>query len=278
MINTREGRKINSIERIIKAPFNLKTIPSADKICELQLMHLITKMTEVEVDIKGIGKYMPAVMEKLEDFSKDELIQRFVSTEFNRFLNYYDKSKNNLNAEADSRGGDDFGGRDRDRGRDRDNRGKRKDFEDDGFRKKGGRDRGDNANFQRFFVNLGRKDGFNHGALLRLVCDNTGMDKNGIGKIDILNNFSFFDADKSESKNIISKLHGLDFEGKAMSIEETKKGDHPQDKGERKDEGFRRKSSGGFKDKGGFRGKSDFKSKSFGDKGKAGGRKRSYKN
>ena len=278
LINTREGRKINSIERIIKAPFNLKTIPSADKICELQLMHLITKMTEVEVDIKGIGKYMPAVMEKLEDFSKEELIQRFVSTEFNRFLNYYDKSKNNLNAEADSRGGDDFGGRDRDRGRDRDNRGKRKDFEDDGFRKKGGRDRGDNANFQRFFVNLGRKDGFNHGALLRLVCDNTGMDKNGIGKIDILNNFSFFDADKSESKNIISKLHGLDFEGKAMSIEETKKGDHPQDKGERKDEGFRRKSSGGFKDKGGFRGKSDFKSKSFGDKGKAGGRKRSYKN
>jgi len=307
LINTKESRKIQSIERIIKAPFTLKQIPSADQICELQLMHLVTKMTEVEVDEKGIGKYMPAVMEKLNSFTKEELIHRFVSTEFNRFLNYYDKSKNNLNAESDSRGGDDRGdSRERGRRGDRDERPSR-DFSD----RKRKDSRNDDGNFQRFFVNLGRKDGFNHGALLRLVCDNTGMDKGGIGKIDILNNFSFFDAEKSETPNILKKLQGLDFEGKAMTIEETKKGDHPDDKGsegeggfkkreggykkreeggfkKREEGGFRKRTSsssssssssrdkGGFKDRGGYKGKKSFGEKAE-DKGSSAPRKRSYK-
>jgi len=268
LINTKEGRKIQAIERIAKATFSLKSIPSADDICALQLMHLVTKMTEVEVDTKGINKYMPAVMEQLNAYSKEELIQRFVSTEFNRFLNYYDKSRTNLNAESDSRGGND-----------RDDRGRRSDRDERPSRDSGDRkrrdSRGDDSNFQRFFVNLGRKDGFNHGALLRLVCDNTGMDKGGIGKIDILNNFSFFDAEKSETPNILQKLQGLDFEGKAMTIEETKKGDHPDDNGSQQEGGFRKREGGGFKkrddgfkrkEEGGFRKRTSGSSGSYKDK------------
>jgi len=199
---------------------------------------------------------MPAVMEKLENFTKEELIQRFVSTEFNRFLNYYGNSKQDLNAQSDNRN-DDF----RERGK-RDDRNSR----DFGDRKKPKRESKTDSNFQRFFVNLGRKDGFNHGALLRLVCDSTGMDKSGIGKIDILNNFSFFDAEKSEAPLILKKLHGLDFEGKTMSVEETNRGDQ-HDTGSRKKE---------------FGAKREFKRKttsssSFREKNAA-PRKRSYKN
>ena len=36
-----------------------------------------------------IADYLPAVYDALEGFDKDELIKRFVSAEFNRFLEYY---------------------------------------------------------------------------------------------------------------------------------------------------------------------------------------------
>ena len=177
----------------------MRQVPSTNDIYETQLLSLIGGITEVEVDSSRIEKFMPLIMEKLENYSKEELIKRFISTEFNKFLDYYDNSRD-LNAKEDSSSG--FG---------------RDDF---GSKRKGGRDRDrrDDADKQRFFVGVGKQDGFNHGALLRLLCDNTGMNKANIGKIDILDKFSFFDADKKETENILKKMQGIDFEGSKLNI------------------------------------------------------------
>ncbi len=207
LINTKEGRKIKSIERIIKSQFDLKKVPSSSQIVETQLMSMISGITEAEVDASRIEKYMPMLMEKLEDYSKEDLIKRFVATEFNKFLSYYENSRDlNANERSGKNDRDDYGSRKRG-GRDRDRR-----------------DRND-SNKQRFFVGLGRKDGFNHGALLRLLCDNTGVSKGDIGKIDILDSFSFFDADKKETETILRKMQGVDFEGNVMNVEKTKNRD-----------------------------------------------------
>jgi ATP-dependent RNA helicase DeaD len=90
---------------------------------------------------------------------------------------------------------------------------------------------------------------------LRLICDNTGVNKTAVGKIDIMNNFSFFDADKSEAPLIMSKLKGIDFEGKEMTIEETKRGENPADTGH--EEGFRKRKPSFGKSEGGFRKRDD---------------------
>ena len=91
---------------------------------------------------------MPSVLESLNDFTKEEIIAKFVSTEFNRFLDYYSKSID-INENMSDRGGrdrDDRGGRDRDRG-DRDGGGRRD------------RDRRQTRDDQqRFFVSLGEKN------------------------------------------------------------------------------------------------------------------------
>ncbi len=220
IITPSEGRKIKQIERIIKSSFVKKEVPKADEICEKQLFHLVDKMHDVEVNEKEIGKYMPTVLEKLGEFSKEEIIAKFVSTEFNRFLNYYSKAKD-ISADLSDRGN-----RNRDKG--------------------GRRDRGERieqrTNQQRFFVNLGRKDNFNNGALLRLICDSTGISKSKIGKIDILNNFSFFEADKSETDKIIANAQGLDFDGAIMNVEVTNSS--PKSGGRR--DGNRRNSSRGY--------------------------------
>ncbi|NOQ71679.1 MAG: DEAD/DEAH box helicase [Crocinitomix sp.] len=236
LINTKEGRKIKSIERIIKSQFDLKKVPSSNEIVETQLSSMISGITDAEVDSSRIEKYMPMLMEQLEDYSKEDLIKRFVAAEFNKFLSYYENSRD-LNASQRS------GGNDRD---------------DYGARKRGGRDGGrdrrdrNDADKQRFFVGLGKKDGFNHGALLRLLCDNTGVSKGDIGKIDILDSFSFFDADKKETETILQKMQGIDFEGNMMNVEKTKNRDENRggdSRGGGNKKPFARRSSGGGGDR-----------------------------
>lgn len=195
LINTKEGRKINSIERIIKSKFDLQQVPSSQQIGERQLMHLVDGITQEDTDLNRVEKYMPLLMEKLEGYSKEELIQRFVATEFNKFLSYYDNARD-LNAKERSGGGD--------------------------YNSRGRRDRGNDANTQRFFVGLGKKDGFNRGALLRLVCDHAGVSKGDIGKIDIMDKFSFFDANKKETETILKNMQGINFDGNTMYVEKTK--------------------------------------------------------
>lgn len=256
LLNSKELFKIKSIERIIKSTITPRSIPSPDQICEIRLMHLVDKIASAPTDTNRMSKFMPAVMKKLGQFSAEELVSRFVSDEFNRLFDYYNGSAANLNVEESF---EKRGRSDRDRDRDRDSGSSK-------FGKKSSRDdfKG-GTSFQRFFVNLGRKDGFNQGALLRLVCDSTGMDKSGIGKIDIMNNFSFFDADKGQTELILNKLKGADFEGKTMTVEQTSKGD---DRGEGRSS--RRDNSFGKSDR---RPKSDFgarSSDSSSKKGKSG--------
>jgi ATP-dependent RNA helicase DeaD len=52
------------------------------------LLHLANKIKTVEVDHET-DSYLPAINSVLEDLSKEELIKKMVSVEFNRFINYY---------------------------------------------------------------------------------------------------------------------------------------------------------------------------------------------
>jgi ATP-dependent RNA helicase DeaD len=47
---------------------------------------LATKIKDTEVDHE-IDNYLPAINNVLEDLSKEELIKKMVSVEFNRFIN-----------------------------------------------------------------------------------------------------------------------------------------------------------------------------------------------
>ncbi|HZH86003.1 MAG TPA: DEAD/DEAH box helicase [Brumimicrobium sp.] len=204
LINTREKYKINQIEKIINQKFAAAEIPGPEAICAVQLESMINKVKATKVNEEEIAPFIPHILADLEDLSKEEVIKKFVSAEFNRFLDYYKKA-GDLNAKASDRGGDDRGS---DRGRDRGERSSR-----------GRRDTDDNK--QRFFVSLGEKDGLNPGGLLRVICDATGLKSDTIGRIDIMPAFSFFDADKTDADKILAQVHGADFEGKSMNIEKT---------------------------------------------------------
>ena len=194
LINGREIGKIKAIERQMRTTFTVGEIPNAEEICEIQLMKLINKTIATEVKEDDIAKFMPQILESFESLSKEDIIKRFVSTEFNRFINYYDRA-GDLNAAArDDRGGE------------------RKGVKSDRAREEGK---------TRFFVSIGRRDGLNPGALLRIVCDATGLNSQAVGRIDLMTSYSFFEADQEHTEKILKNVNGTDFEGHQVSIEVT---------------------------------------------------------
>lgn len=252
LINTRELHKIKSIERTIRTTFTAGSIPNAKEICEIQLMKLVDKVISTKVKERDIEEFLPLVMREFEGLTKEEVVKQFISAEFNRFIEYYERA-GDLNASAgsgrDLRDGDDRGGRER-------------------------RSRND-ENKTRFFVNLGKRDGLNPGGLLRVICDSTGLKSDTIGRIDILASFSFFEADNELANKIVDQVNGTEYEGHRVSVEITKNKNTGGGGGRSGGGGFKggnRSGGGGFKggrdrndkggrgagkDRGGFRGSKD---------------------
>lgn len=197
LINSREGHKIKAIEKKIGTTFTKGFIPDPKSICEIQLMNLVDKVVSTEVKENDIKEFLPLIMDEFNDLSREEIIKRFISAEFNRFISYYERA-GDLNAQEDKSAKDKSGKKD---GR-------------------GGKRR-DDSDKARFFVSLGKKDGLNAGGLLRVVCDATGLTSRDVGRIDIMGAFSFFEADQQYKDKILQLTNGAEYEGKRIKVEAT---------------------------------------------------------
>lgn len=170
---------------------------------------MIDKVENVDVNYAEIETFLPDIMKKLEGMDKEELIRKFVSLEFNRFLEYY-RGAPDLNVD-ESRGGrdrDERGGRDeRGRGRDRGDR-------------DGGRDGGyKDGNFQRLFISMGHKDKVVPQRIIGMINDFT-QDRNiEIGKIDILDNFSYIEVGADKADIVIEAFKDQFVKGRPITVE-----------------------------------------------------------
>ncbi len=241
IIHTRENGKIRELERITKKQFNRVQIPGGKEICKKQLFNLVGTMEQVETADKQIDELLPDIYKKLEWMSKEELIKKFVSVEFNRFLAYY-KNAPDLNVEADRRsdrgpGADRRGGRsERAEGRsDRyagqrssderqtraAKRSNRQDLHPDMAELFGNNGRkGSSKDFSRFYINMGSKNNINPTKLIGLLLDATNKRDIDIGKIDIMKGFSFFEVEK-QHEELISRSFSknVKHEGAQVKVE-----------------------------------------------------------
>ena len=183
--NLKEKYKLNTIEKQLNKKFTTLPIPSGREICEKQLFHLIDKVEKVEVDSVEVASFLPKIYEKLEWMDRNDLIQRFVSIEFNRFLDYY-KNISDLNSPSE---------------------GKSKE------RARSGKD------YTRYFLNLGVTDELKPAQLIGMVNDFTGIHDIEIGEIEILKNFSFFEADSDYQNEIIEGFKGKRLKRRDINLE-----------------------------------------------------------
>ncbi len=188
LVNTREARRIPDLERRSGIRFTKGLIPQGRDICEKQLFAMVEKMVRVQVNHQEIERYLPPVYNALKDISKEELIQRFVSTEFNRFLEYY-RHSDDLNAHpAESK------------------------------KPAAKSKRLPARQMRRFFINMGRMDNIREGAIVRLVCDKAGIRSDKIGQINLKREFCLFDVDKIVASKVLKALKGAQLDNRAIEI------------------------------------------------------------
>ncbi len=187
MISRAEQGKLKQIERSLKAPVQRMQVPTGAEVCQKQLLALMHKVREVKVNESEISAFLPAVYDELNDLTKQELIKRFASIEFNRFLDYY-RNAPDLNSDSS-------------RSRD-----------------------GDAARYAtgtRFFVNLGKMDGLDKAKMLEVIDEFTGLEQKDIGKIDLKGAYSFFEVEKSFENKVLNGFKDVEFQGRPVRVEVT---------------------------------------------------------
>jgi len=263
--HSREQRKLQSIEKMLKRELILKKVPNGEEICEMQLLNLVDKVVNTEVS-KQIDKYIPVIEEKLAHLDKEQLIKHFISTEFSRFLSFY-KNAGNLNIDASKKTSRDRPSRDRDRpSRDRDRPSRDRDRNK---RPNKGSNHAEEG-YTRFFINLGNNKGLQAQNLIGMINEFTKKRNIPIGKIDILKSFTFFEVDSEYKENILNSFQGTEWNGERVSVEISKPPNSDDRRSKDDDKRSFNKSSSKSRDKN-FKSKSEkpksrAKSSSSGDK------------
>ena len=214
--HSREAFKIKQLERMTNAQFHRLDIPSGKDVCRKQFFHFMDKLIEADTSHGDYETYMPDLQKKFADISKEEVLKRVAALEFDHFLNYYENA-DDLNARPDNR----------ERRFENNNR------RDDNMRRERPSYQRDNG-FTRLFVNLGTKDGFYKASFLQFILDESNLNKEVLGKIDLRDMNSWVEIDKSVATKMIKSIDGKHYNGRLIRMNEA-------------DGGFQKPSSHGRK-------------------------------
>ena len=229
IMNLREKGRMREIERIINKKFTLGAMPSGKEICEQQLIKVIDDIEKVKVNEEEIETFLPGIYRKWEWLSKEDLIKRVVSMEFNRFLEYYSNAP-----EIETPGVKEQ--------READKENKRKNHGTDKEKTSRKAEKG----FARLFLNMGKTDGFFATQIIDLINRNTKNMRVNVGRIDLMQNFSFFEVAEEQAKDVIRALNKVNYKGRKIIVElageNTGKSDKSGKKQERKEESPKQES------------------------------------
>lgn len=238
IINLREKGKMREIERIINKKFIIGEMPTGKQICEQQLIKVIDDIEKVKVNEDEIESFLPGIYRKLEWLSKEDLIKRVVSMEFNRFLDYY---SNAPEIETPSAG---------------DRRGERepKERKDYGSTREKSERKAEKG-YTRLFLNLGKTDGFYANQIIELINRNMKKQRTNIGRIDLMQNFSFFEVAENQASEVLKALNTVTLDGGRKVVVEVagenngKSDNSARKKGNRKSESYDKDDSEKGKEK-----------------------------
>ncbi|MDD3535303.1 MAG: DEAD/DEAH box helicase [Candidatus Cloacimonetes bacterium] len=189
IMHSKEATQMKAVEKRLGREIIWKRIPGGREICERQLYHFIDGVERVEVNENEIAPFLENVYKKLSWMSREELIRRFVSVEFNRFLNYY-KDLPDLESPED----------------------------------KPKRSSAKGMKYTPFKLQLGSSSGLNKKELLRFVNQLAPVCDLNIGNIRIFNEFSIIELESGKENEILSAFESAKYRGIAPQATLDKKG------------------------------------------------------
>jgi ATP-dependent RNA helicase DeaD len=204
LASAKEIKKIENIERYTKKQIRKRAVPTVDKVNEVKEDKFIRNIVDI-IENDEIGENRTLASKLLEKgYDSETLIAAMIK----KLVKFDDSAERDLNDIIPER-------------------------------KKFTRTKGsprDIGNTVRFHVNLGKKQGIRPGDILGAIageCDIPGTD---IGSIEILENYSFFNAAVEHRDAILGRMEGQQIKGKDVTIEVSKE---KKSKGSNEDRGYR---------------------------------------
>lgn len=207
IIHSREVFRLRQIEKIVQSNFNKLEIPTGKDVCRKQFFYFMEKLLQTDISHGNYETYVPMLMEKFADVSKEEILQRVAATEFDRFLKYYENAED-LNIRDDRRTRITGASREpygREQGRSREPRN----------REYGA---GGSGNHTKLFVNLGTKDGFYKASFLQYILDMSELRKEVLGRVDMKEMNSWVEVEKNVASKMIRAIDGKTYKGRKIRM------------------------------------------------------------
>ena len=209
IINQRERGKIRRIEAVIKKQFTRLPVPGAREICERQLVHLINGINNVDVR-DDIYSFMPVINELWDGISREDLVKKILSYEFNRFFDYYRKAKDLNIPEKEKKDRRKSSVRDSEDAASGDNtavKGRKANDGNPGDCEKG---------YVWLRLNMGYKNRVIPRDIISIM-KACGIGKKAVGKIEIFNEFLYVALKESVADYAKSQLNGATYDRRRLS-------------------------------------------------------------
>lgn len=192
IVHSRELNKIKQIEKLSNKKFEHRMVPNADEICQTKLMHFIDGIEQQVFDEhSAVAPFMQEIYKKFEAFTKEELISKFVASEFESVNKYYQNARD-LNIYPEKK-------------------------------PQNSTNTISSGQYDRLFINIGKIDRVRPSDIISLI--NSYMrnvkGKIDIGHIDIMRNFSFVDVDSQFSQAVADAMNNKKIDGYRLIVEKT---------------------------------------------------------
>jgi len=206
LVGDKEAYRIRHLEKQIDSKIERGTIPSEAEVSKRRIFAEVARIEETVVaDPSDLGPILEEVKAKLSWMTKDDLIERWISSEFASTLRNIAKGED-LNVDV------------------RENRGRRDSRRDS---RQGGFSRDSKGPFTRVSINLGHNDRVLPKELISLINQNTRGKSINLGRIDIDRSSSYVDVDASQVKDLLHAFKDVKFKGNKVLLQAAKSGKKP---------------------------------------------------
>ncbi|WP_237390585.1 DEAD/DEAH box helicase [Fulvivirga sediminis] len=183
LVSSSDQRKLKFLQKKLNISFSEYTLPSPVAVENQKLVAWAKRITDVKTDYEAINSHQAEIYGSFEHLTKEELIDKLLTIELDSFgirEPAFDV------ADLDS-------------------------VSLDGKGSSGGR-------YKRFFVNIGKIDGFGAPDLIDFIMEYSGLNKKAIGNITMEDRRSYFEVEKEEANGLEAAFKDLMLDDREIRV------------------------------------------------------------
>ncbi|UII19484.1 DEAD/DEAH box helicase [Fulvivirga ligni] len=192
LVSSSDQRKLNFMQKKLNLKFSEYTLPSPVAVENQKLITWAKRVMDVKTDVQAIKDHQSDIYELFNELSKEELIDKLLTIELDKFGI-------------------------RDQGFDV------ADLDNVSLDSRSSRE-SEKSPYKKFFINIGKMDGFNKSDLIEFVMTYSEIKKKSIGEITIEERRSYFEVLKEDLSQMDGAFTDLMLDGREIRVNAANRG------------------------------------------------------